>query len=53
MARQKKDSDYVGIRLEKELSERLSQFCDATRRTKTSVIELALKAYLDAHDADV
>ncbi|WP_303395276.1 ribbon-helix-helix protein, CopG family [Amedibacillus dolichus] len=46
MARPKKDNKALNIKLDAKLYEELERYCDKTKRTKTSVIELALEEYL-------
>lgn len=50
MARAKKESHPVTIRMEQELFERLEQFCERSGQPKTVALERALKAYIDAYD---
>lgn len=49
MARQKKEGVYANFYLEKRLSEQLEEYCMETDRTKTSVVERALREYFEKH----
>ena len=52
MAKEKRDATKVSYIISNPLLKELDDFCDRTGRTKTRVIEMALKAYLDAHKDD-
>lgn len=45
----KKDGVRTHFYLERDISESLDDFCERTARTKTRVVELALKDYLEKH----
>lgn len=47
MARPKKDNKALNIKLDTKLYEKLELHCEKEKRTKTSVIELALEEYLN------
>lgn len=47
MARPKKDNVPVSLRIEKELFERLNQFCEDSGQPKTVAMERALTMYID------
>ena len=47
MARPKKDSEILNIRLDAGVSHRLSAMCADAGQTKTTVVERALQAYID------
>lgn len=49
MAREKKDGTKVSYMLDSKLLEDLKEFCERTGRTKTKVIELAIRRYLEEH----
>lgn len=49
MARELKDGVRETYYLEKELAEKLKNFCEATGRTKTKVVEFAIRDYLEKH----
>ena len=51
MARQKKDSHPITIRMEQELFDRMTEFCERSGQPKTVAIERALTEYIDAYDA--
>jgi hypothetical protein len=42
----------LGLRLEKELEQRLDRFASKTRRTRSSVARDAVREYLDRHSLD-
>ena len=52
MARESKNGRKVTYIIQKELLKELEEFCERTGRTKTKVVELALKKYLDEHKKD-
>lgn len=47
MARAKKDGQYINCYVEKEVVEKLEQFCNKTGLTKTVAIERILTKYFD------
>ena len=49
MARPKKEGVKVSYVLEKQVAEALDKFCDETGRSKTKVIELAVKEFIENH----
>ena len=50
MARQKKESHPITIRMAQELFDRLNGFCDRSGQPKTVAIERALTEYINAYD---
>ncbi len=50
MARPKKNSSPVTIRMDQEVYERLNAFCERSGQPKTTAIERALIEYIDAYD---
>ncbi len=50
MARPKKDSSPVTIRMDQKIYERLNTFCVRSGQPKTTAIERALTEYIDAYD---
>jgi len=54
MAKEKKNKDGVRTNffLEREVLESLNEFCERTGRTKTKVVEIALKEFLERHKDD-
>lgn len=46
MPRQAKDFEYLSCKLDREISEKLTDFCERTARTKTAALEMILKEYL-------
>lgn len=49
MARPKKEGVKVSYVLEKQVAEALDKFCDETGRSKTKVIEMAVKEFIEKH----
>ena len=47
MARPKKDNVPVSLRMEKDLFERLNQFCEDSGQPKTVAMERALDMYMN------
>lgn len=52
MARETKDGIKTNYYLDKKLVHDLKAFCDRTGRTKTKVVEIAIREYLDKHAND-
>ena len=46
MSRQQKPAEHLNIRLEKNVADRLAQFCKDTGLTKTAAVERALDQYI-------
>lgn len=42
----------VTYSMDREIAEQLDEFCNRTARTKTKVVEIAVKEYLDRHKSD-
>lgn len=49
MPRPKKDNVKVSYTLEREVVELLDTFCEETGRTKTRVVEMAIRAFVKEH----
>jgi len=49
MSREVKDGVRHNFIIEKEISDELVDFCKRTGRTKTKVVEIAIKEYLKEH----
>lgn len=49
MPRPKKGSVKVSYTLEREVVDLLDTFCEETGRTKTKVVEMAIKAFVEKH----
>lgn len=49
MAMPAKDGVKTNFLMEKKISEKLKEYCEKTGRTKTKVIEMALKEFLERH----
>lgn len=47
MARERKDGQRVSLLMDREVAERLEQFCKDSGLSKTSAIEKALSAFMD------
>ena len=52
MAKEKKDGVKVNYMLERDLAESLDEFCERTGRTRTKVVEMAIRDYLEKHKDD-
>ncbi len=50
MARQKKNGRYVNYYIEKDVVDKLDQYCEETGLTKTTAIERILKDFFDERD---
>ena len=50
MARPKKESQQVAIRMEKSIFDRLEQYCSDSGQSKTLAIERAVAAYIDDYE---
>lgn len=46
MAKPKKDSKMISVKMDAHLHKKLEEYCAITRLTKTAVLELALEEYL-------
>ena len=53
MARPSKDGSKRSFYLDKELEKEFEVFCEKTGRTKTKVVELALREYMDKHKSEM
>jgi len=51
MARAKKESVVLNIRLSKDISEKLTNYCDDAGQTKTLAVERALEKYIEDYYA--
>ena len=47
MAREKKDAKAFGCKFDREIFERLEEFCKISGQNKTMVVERAVEKYLD------
>ena len=47
MAREKKDGQRVSLLMDREVAERLDQFCKDSGLSKTTAIEHALRGFMD------
>ena len=52
MAMPAKDGVKTNFLMEKKIAEDLKEYCERTGRTKTKVIEMAVRDYLDRHKDD-
>lgn len=50
MARPKKENHPLTVRMEKELYDRLTMYCERSGQPKTVAIERAVKQYIDEYD---
>lgn len=53
MNKKKKTSVPINVRLDTDINDRITAYCDDTGVTKTFVIEKAITAYLDKQEAAV
>lgn len=53
MGRPKKDGVKVNFYLDKELMEKLEEYSEETGRTKTKVLEMAIKEFLEKHSKEL
>jgi len=51
MARPKKESVVLNIRLSKDISEKLTEYCNDAGQTKTTAVERALEKYIEEYYA--
>lgn len=47
MPREKKDPRAFGCKFDREIFERLEEFCELSGQSKTTVVERAVKKYID------
>lgn len=47
MPREKKDARAFGCKFDREIFERLEEFCELSGQSKTTVVERAVKKYID------
>ena len=52
MARQKKNGQYLNVKIDMNVYQRLEEFCEATGYTKTAAVERALTTLMNNHEAD-
>ena len=50
MAKPRKESQPLSIRMEQNLHDRLTLFCDRSGQSKTTAMERALTQYIDEYD---
>ena len=50
MPRERKDGQYINLRIDRNLYDRFSRYCDREERTKTAALERMLRTYLDAYE---
>lgn len=48
--RKKKDSVCINVRIDAVLASRLNEICEMEDRTKTSLVERALRQYFESYD---
>ena len=51
MPRTRKDYENFTIKLNRELSKRLTDYCEKEYRTKTATVEMLLAEFLDQYEA--
>ena len=47
MSREKKDAKNFGCKFDREIFEKLEEFCELSGQSKTRVVERAVKKYLE------
>lgn len=47
MSREKKDAKNFGCKFDREIFEKLEEFCELSGQSKTMVVERAVKKYLE------
>ena len=52
MARQKKNGQYLNVKIDMNVYQRLEEFCEETGYTKTAAVERALTTLMNNHEAD-
>jgi len=52
MAMPSKDGVKTNFLMERSIAEKLKEYCERSGRTKTKVIEMALKEFLEKHKED-
>jgi len=52
MAREKKDGRHINLYIEREIIEKLEQYCEEVGQTKTVAIERAIKQYLSDYQSN-
>ena len=52
MARQKKNGQYLNVKIDMNVYQRLEEFCEETGYTKTAAVERALTTLINNHEAD-
>ena len=52
MARQKKNGQYLNVKIDMNVYQRLEEFCEETGYTKTAAVERALTILMNNHEAD-
>ena len=49
MSREKKDAKTFGCKFDREIFEKLEEFCELSGQSKTMVVERAVKRYLEVN----
>lgn len=52
MARQKKNGQYLNVKIDANVYQRLEDFCENTGYTKTAAVERALTIMMNSHEAE-
>ena len=47
MARPRKDGKFLNVKIPMDLYDRVTEYADSTKLSKTSILEFALTEYLD------
>ncbi len=50
MAKPKKNGTYLNVCIDSDIYDKLEQLCESAGQTKTTAVERALSAYLEAYE---
>ena len=53
MARQKKNGQYLNVKIDMNVYQRVEEFCEDSVYTKTAAVEIALTTLMNSHAADL
>ena len=49
MARERKDGEFVNVKVRQDIADRLNQYTKESMIPKTAIVEKAIEEYLDKH----
>ena len=49
MARQRKDGEFINVKIRQDIADKLNQYAKDSMIPKTSIVEKAIEEYLDKH----